>query len=242
MIELKLIADKLNLKNNYRIVFWGDSLTSTEWVHPNWREIIEYVLKEELQQLMGDWKVPSWGIRCFNLGFDGATTDDFINKIGEVTELNPDLVIYLGGGNDVTFNFSAEKHIENTQKMIDLIKTFGSELIFCSNLPSLILERDRFYPTDYYPEILKLFPNQGINFIDMYKQYQKFELSKLFTFISNGNPEAEIKKGEIDSYHPNSLGNAYIAKVILEQGFSINFDPEKYMLDIRSDVMYPEYK
>jgi len=203
---------------------------------------MEYVLKEELQKQIDDWKIPAWGVRCYNCGFDGATTDDFINKIDEVTDLKPNLVIYLGGGNDVTFNFPVEKHIQNTKKMIDLIKISGAELIFCSNLSSLTTEYDRLYPTDYYPEIVKLFPIQGVTFIDMYQQYQKFDLTKLFTFISNGNPEAGILKGEIDPYHPNSSGNAYIAKVILEQGFGINFDPEKYLLDIRSGVMYPEYK
>lgn len=42
------IKNALKTNGKYWIAFVGDSITSTEWVHPNWREIVEYVLKEEM--------------------------------------------------------------------------------------------------------------------------------------------------------------------------------------------------
>ncbi|KKS30698.1 MAG: hypothetical protein UU92_C0021G0013 [candidate division WWE3 bacterium GW2011_GWA1_42_12] len=44
---LEKVTKSLKENGSYRILFLGDSITSAEWVHPNWREIVEYVLKEE---------------------------------------------------------------------------------------------------------------------------------------------------------------------------------------------------
>jgi hypothetical protein len=59
-LSINQIKDYLNKNDKFRIVFVGDSITSTEWVHPNWREIIEYVIKEELEKIISDWRIPSW--------------------------------------------------------------------------------------------------------------------------------------------------------------------------------------
>lgn len=93
------IKDKLKMQARFRIAFVGDSLISCEWVHPNWREIVEYVVKRELEETMENWKMPSWGIRCFNFGFDGATTKDILEKSDEILEVKPNLIISLMGGN-----------------------------------------------------------------------------------------------------------------------------------------------
>ena len=77
---LKLIKSHLNKDKTFRIVFMGDSITSTEWVHPNWREIIEYVLKMELEKQMKDWKIPSWGIRCIMLALMDQPPEIFWKK------------------------------------------------------------------------------------------------------------------------------------------------------------------
>ena len=74
------IKNKLEKEGKFWIAFVGDSITSTEWVHPNWREIVEYVLKEELQKVFTDYRIPFLGIRCFNHGYDGATTKDILEK------------------------------------------------------------------------------------------------------------------------------------------------------------------
>ena len=47
MVTLQEISDSIKSNGKYWIAFTGDSITSCEWVHPNWREIVEYVLQEK---------------------------------------------------------------------------------------------------------------------------------------------------------------------------------------------------
>jgi len=65
-------------------------------------------------------------------------------------------------------------------------------------------------------------------------------MKKIFTFISEENIEEGIKEGEVDLQHPNQLGNAYIAMVILKEVFGIKFDPEKYWKNNQKVVKFPE--
>ena len=112
MITLSKLTKTLQEKGRFWIVFTGDSITSCEWVHPNWREIVEYVLKEEAtEELKEDWRVPSWGIRTFNFAYDGATTKDILNKVDDINLVKPDLIISLMGGNDPAFNLSVPETV-----------------------------------------------------------------------------------------------------------------------------------
>ena len=77
--------------------------------------------------------------------------------------------------------------------------------------------------------------------IDMFSIYQKFSTEKFFTFISEENSVEGIKAGEVDLQHPNQLGNAYIAKVILKEVFNIDFDPELYIKTTLSGEKFPKY-
>jgi hypothetical protein len=49
------------------------------------------------------------------------------------------------------------------------------------------------------------------------------------------------KAGDIDQVHPNRLGNAYIAKFVLEELFSINFNPELYLETLLQEEKFPRY-
>ena len=243
MIRIYHIEQALRENGSYPIVFLGDSLTSAEWVHPNWREIVEYVLKDQLQTLMApDWKTASWGVRCYNEGYDGATTTDLLGKLmTDVLPLHPALVIFFAGGNDLLFNVSVAEHLGNLEQLVDKIVTTNSELILCTSLP-----RGRKDYVDDYEKYANAVANrfatgQRVCFIDIYKKYQEFNLSELFTFVSEGNAEANIKPDEIDSLHPNILGNVYIAKLILGEGFGTDFNPEKYLHELLAGVMYPSY-
>jgi len=100
---MKNIKRKLDNNGKFWITFAGDSITSCEWVHPNWREIVEYVLKNELSKAMIDWKKPSWGIRCFNWGLDGSISTDIVERLGQITDSKPDMMIVMIGANDPPF-------------------------------------------------------------------------------------------------------------------------------------------
>lgn len=243
MVQLNLVALKKMLESGqrFRMVFFGDSITSTEWVHPNWREIFEYVVKEELTKLMGDWKAPSWGIRGINSGLDGSTSQDWLERLAEdVFSYQPQLVILMGTDNDHIFGITPQQQKENLEQILKKIITVVPYVVFVNDIASVNEDKNTKYE-QYLQQTSRLFPMRNVQFIDMHCQYRQFPLQKFFTFVSEGNPEAGIKPGEIDFCHPNQLGNAYIAKVLLKEIFDIAFDPERYMQDTLAGKMYPRY-
>ncbi len=226
------IKEILKKNGKYWIAFVGDSITSTEWVHPNWREIVEYVLKDKLE---GDW-----GIKFFNFGYDGATTKDILEKIDQINLINPNMVIGLMGGNDPTFGIKTDETKDNLENIFDKIDT-NTEIIWCNSTSA---GKGSIKNTEYEPYANVLYglkDRKNLQKIDMFNIYKNFPTEKFFTFISEENPEEGIKAGEIDFQHPNQLGNAYIAKVILDKVWNIKFDPEKYIKTTLKGEKYPLY-
>jgi len=238
---LDVIKKHIESGKIYKIVFFGSSITSTEWVHPNWREIIEYVVKKKISKMEGDWKRPSWGIRCINSGLDGSTSDDWIEKVDEyVLSYKPDLVISLFGSNDQTFNFSIAKHKKNLEILFEKISQSVKNYYFCTTTPYNNQVKNEGFEPYLQAEKSIEFPD-NVKFVNLFDQYKKFDLDKLFTFVSDGNEVVGINPGEFDYLHPNQLGNAYIAKVLFKEIFGIEFDPERYMKDTLDGKMYPGY-
>lgn len=237
----ELIASKLKNGDGFKIVFLGDSITSAEWVHPNYREIIEYVLKQELEKDLGDWKLPSWGIRCINSGFDGSTSRDWLNKLQtEVLNYNPDMVIVMGTINDMDMGISSDESNQNIKKILETLKAKVKNVIYSTDIAPNNESYRRKYE-EYVGNAWGSFNVENALFINLYEEYKKFDLSKLFTFISEGNSAVGINPGDVDYIHPNQLGNAYIAKVLLDKVFGIQFDPEKYIRGNNSGEMFPAY-
>lgn len=237
---LEEIRKKILENNIYRIIFIGDSLTSTEWVHPNWREIIEYVLKEALQKKIGNWKLPSWNIRCINSALDGSTTKDYLNRLDDYVFVHkPSMVINMIGAND-PYSLTTDETFNNQKKILDSMRNVGIMTIL-STSPSSYNEK---YNNVYLPfkKSIEEAGKEADEFVDLFSEFKDFPLKKLYTFISReDNPQDGVKKGDIDYVHPNQLGNAYIAEVFLEKVFEISFDPEKYMKETAEGVMYPGY-
>lgn len=239
MVTLREISGHIKSKGKYWIAFTGDSITSCEWVHPNWREIVEYVLKEELTKfLQGDWKTSEWGIKTFNYGYDGATTKDILEKVDDIKIINPDLVIGLMGGNDPVLGISASESAENIKNIVDKLET---TVYWCNSTPAGKGSKKNPEYKPYADAFMVIPDSESFKKVDMFNIYQNFPTENFFTFISEENPVEKIKAGEIDLQHPNPLGNAYIAKVILKEVFGIDFDPEKYWKDILAIEKYPKY-
>lgn len=238
MITLLDISSKIKTRGKYWIAFTGDSITSCEWVHPNWREMVEYVLKEELTRIQGDWKNSSWGVRTFNFAYDGATTADILGKVDLIKKVEPDLVISLMGGNDPAFKLTVSQHVENTQKIIEKLAT---NIVWCTSTPASPGSAKNKEYQPYAQATMQIPTRPYLKLVDVFNQYQKFPLERIFTFISEENAVEGLKAGDIDPQHPNQLGNAYIAKIILKEVFGIEFDPEKFMQTTLSGEKYPSY-
>lgn len=243
LISLEEINRFLQEDKKYWVVFTGDSITSCEWVHPNWRDIVIYVLHSELTEFLnGDWQTPEWGIRGFNFAFDGATTRDIVENIDDVLLVKPQLVIGLMGGNDPVLGVSVNKSVANISKISQLVTGSGAKLAWCNSTPAGKGSKKNPEYEPYAKAFMRI-PDAGSFFkIDMFHIYQKYPLERFFTFISEENPIEGIKAGEIDLQHPNQLGNAYIAKIILHQIFGITFDPEKYIRETLIGEKYPGYE
>jgi len=239
MVTLQQISEQIKSKGKFWISFVGDSITSCEWVHPNWREIVEYVLKEELTKFLdGDWKSSEWGIKTFNFGYDGATTKDILTKVEDIKVFNPDLVIVLMGGNDSVMGVSVPESIKNIKNISEKLNT---SVYWCSSTSAGKGYKKNMEYEPYSKAFLEISDSENFQKIDMFNSYQKFDTSKFFTFVSEENPVEGVRAGEIDLQHPNQLGNAYIAKVILKEIFGIDFDPEQYWHSSRAGKKYPTY-
>lgn len=243
MITVSEIKKSLQEHGQFWISFTGDSITSCEWVHPNWREIIEYVLKEELTKTLGgDWKTSEWGIRTFNFAYDGSTTTDILEKINNILFVKPNLVIGLMGGNDPTFKISVDESIQNIATIAKKVINSGAKLVWSNSTPAGKGSKKNSEYAPYAKALMTSFNNnEDIQVVDMFTKYQQFSLKRIFTFISQEIPQEDIKNGDPDLSHPNQLGNAYIARVMLKEVFDIEFDPEKYIITTARGIKYPKY-
>ncbi|CAN5224849.1 hypothetical protein BH09PAT2_BH09PAT2_00610 [soil metagenome] len=240
---LQNIKKFIQKENIYRIVCIGDSLTSAEWVHPNWRDIVEYVLKQDITANFfkenDGWKVPSWNIRMINSGLDGATTANYVLLLEEYVYLyKPQLAIIMLGCNDALF-LQPEATYDNLRSMIQDFKE-ANITVALANDPYIT---DEIYRNKYMPfhEKIQQLSGEADIFVDLWSETQQFPLKDMFTYISDGNDDVPMKPGDIDYLHPNPLGNAYIAKVFLKQIFGIDFDAEKYIQGVIEGVMFPNY-
>jgi len=235
---IKYIKGRLDKDLPVNITFLGDSITSTEWIHPNFREITEYVLKNELSK-SEKGELASWNIRTFNCGFDGSTTRDILERLENyVLPLQTNILFYEIGVNDGAYNVPIEEFNQNIHSILE--KLNGIDNIYLLTPPYSLSEsiNKRYEP--YKEKVENLSRELGIELIDLNKYFKQLDLSKIYTFKSEGNVVEGISEGQIDPEHPNILGNAYIAKYILEK-FDIEFDPEKYSRELGKGLKYPVY-
>lgn len=234
MIQLSDINKCLKETGKYWLVFTGDSITSCEWVHPNWRDIVIYVLQEEMKKyLKGDWKTAEWGIKGFNFAYDGSTTKDILEKIENILLVKPQMVIGLMGENDSALGISVNESVENINKIAESVISSGSKLVWCNSISAGKDSRKNAEYESYAKALMQIPDKKGLIKVDMFNLYQKFPAERFFTFI--------YKNDEPDLEHPNQLGNAYIAKIILEKVLGINFDPEKYIQETFKGKKNPSY-
>lgn len=219
----------------YTIGFVGDSISSCEWIHPNWTEILEYVLKRECENAMGDWQAPSRNIRAINLARDGSTTQDWVDNMGK-RKLGEwcDLVFVMGSCNDRLFGIPQSQTIKNLQYLIKNLQEQGKTVVYCTT----VLGLDKKRIAEFMPYIQVIRQNVVADeFVDMWWAMEALEQMELNTMFTLLNPN-----GAIDPEHPNKLWNAFIAKIILKQVFNIQFDYEKYIEDSQMmNCKYPGY-
>lgn len=230
----------------YTIMFFGDSTVSTEWIHPNWRDIVEYVVKDKLERDLEDWKSPHFNLRFVNSGIDGGDTRDFLKRINfELTQFNPNLVIFIGCDNDEPLDIAMEESIRNINEVRAILSENVDDFSYGIQIKSNYEYHNKWIEefASKYLEDQEIYPNE-INF-NLYQEFGKLDPKDLFTFrLLEGEAETMgIKDLEIkfDPYHPNKKGQAEIARIILDKVFGIKFDPQKFLANLNDEIKCPEY-
>ncbi|MDY0097396.1 MAG: SGNH/GDSL hydrolase family protein [Candidatus Dojkabacteria bacterium] len=236
----KKILNTLKSGKEYKIVFIGDSLTSAEWVHPNWRDVFEYILKFSFEEFKeDDWWVPEWNLKFYNYALDGASSRDFLQQVSIAQkEIEPNLYIIMGTSNDIELGITVEEQIGNINSIFELLS--NKDVIYTPDLYSNDQVSNERYE-QYIEAILSLDIPSNINVFNGYEIYKDYPIEQFYTLDLDLNIDntSEVKK---DTIHPNSLGNIYIAKMFLEEIFGIKVKPELYLKDIRSDIVkYPRW-
>lgn len=231
----KTILKRLKSKRLYRIAFIGDSISSGEWVFPNYRATFEYILKNSFTEFSGDdWWIPSWNIKFYNYAEDGGTTRDFLSAVKlAYKEVKPDLYIVMGTSNDVELGISKEEHFKNLIALQMYILNRTGLLLFS---PDIYSHDDKLNKTylEYFEPVLKALRKDRTIVVNGYSISSTYPLNKILTLELDPierKPDLPIN----DPIHPNALGNIYIAKMLLEHAFGIEVNPEKFLTNIRSD-------
>lgn len=83
------------MKQNLNVIMLGDSLTAKA----NWKEL-----------LVQD--------NILNLGVDGDTTKDILNRLNVVIEIKPKIVFLMAGINDMTYSIGVEEIFTTYQQIL----------------------------------------------------------------------------------------------------------------------------
>ena len=193
----------------------GDSTTSQDWTHPNWYDWLRFTFTQG-----GDWEKDSSNRKIFNNGRDGGSIDYFLKNFDrEVKEFKPDAVIVSLGFN----HFEDKNAKQKAEKLFRKIKAIKAEIIAWSPYESLNPKYSKTLAeiSGFYRDLTKKY--RGV-FIDIYSEFKKYDLSKIFTFEAWENPDWDMKAGEPDFIHCNEVGNQIIVEKIAKKAFGTELE------------------
>ncbi len=158
--------------------------------------------------------------KIFNNAHDGAPIDYFLKNFNrDVKKFKPDVVIVSFGWND----FRDLKMSFKIEALLNKIEKIEAEVIFWPPYGSLNKKIDQaLAKTSRMCQ--RLVKKQGGVFIDMYKEFKKYDLSKIFTFKAWENTDWIMKAGQPDFIHCNEIGNQIIAEKIAREAFGIGLE------------------
>lgn len=240
-IKKQIEQDKLFL-----IAYYGASTTSSEYLFPNWGEIIRYVLKDYLEEKIGKYKIAYWNIQTMNMGLNGALSGDLLERFDDfVLSKNPNMIFLDASKNDAYHDIDKKITEKNNKELIKKALDRDIKIVFTTRIPSL--RKDLNDKIITYVEIDRkcaeyFSNNRNFIFVDLFKLYPEDLIEKSHSLIGEENESIGMKKGEIDPIHYNRFGNAIVARILLKEVFGINFDEGKFLKDLADPIKkYPEY-
>jgi lysophospholipase L1-like esterase len=198
------------LKDNDRIVFFGDSITQLGLQHNGYITIIKDSLAKSN---------PS--VEIIGAGISGNKVTDLQARIDrDVISKQPTIVFIYIGINDVWHSITPglhgtpkDKYEAGLKEIIDKIKSIGARVILCT--PSVIGEKKNGTNQidgmlDEYAEISrKVASETGIQLCDLHKAF--------IDYLVANNPEDKGKDIlTVDGVHLNDSGNRFVANEMLK--------------------------
>lgn len=145
-------------------------------------------------------------------GINGQTTPQMLLRFRQdVVELEPDVVVILGGANDIAGNTGPSTHkmiMDNLVSMVELARANGIAVVLCSVLPS-----NHFY---WIPEMK---PADSI--IELNRQIKAYAEANRIPFVDYYSTLVDDQKGlnpayAIDTAHPSLEGYKLIEPLVLD--------------------------
>ena len=165
-----------------RAVFFGDSIT-------DYCDLGEYYP----------------GLNAVNLGVAGNTTEDMLDRLGAVYDLEPDIVVILGGVNDLLLDIPEDVVISHLRAIIRGIQ---------ENVPDAKILLLSVYPVSEGDTLLF---NRRIKTFNGRLEGACFELGCTYAdvFSALSTEDGRLKDGySYDGLHPNEAGYAAACPVV----------------------------
>ncbi len=170
------------------IIAFGDSLTAGFGAEPG------HSYPDYLQKDLDDTGL-AWHV--VNQGVSGDTTTDGVNRLGEVLDASPRVVIVEFGGNDGLRGLPIETTRANLQQIVSTLRNAGVKVV----LAGMTL------PPNYGPDYIHSFEKI---YVDLAAQYKLTRIRFLLEGVAT-------KPGlmQRDGLHPTAEGNAIVAQTVL---------------------------
>lgn len=214
---------KFNSQIPFRTVCIGDSTTAQDWCHPNWIDWLNFTFRET-----DNWQ-EDWRRKFINCGRDGTTVNHYIRHFKtEIAVFQPHLVIMSIGINALIPKLNRDIYRKDLDRLIKKVLRVCRDIVvwapyaLCNDLYS----KDLRIISSINNDLCKKY---NLLFINMYKEFLKYDLKRLFTYkMPGGNKVWRIKDNDIDFLHCNEIGNQIIASVIAKNVFHSGLSDWRY--------------
>jgi lysophospholipase L1-like esterase len=195
---------------NKKIIFFGDSITdANRLLNPKYPNGFGFV-----SMINDDYAINHSyaNITILNKGISGNKTSDLLNRIDDILNESPDVVIILIGINDIWHPYGEGKKadlyefISNLKKIVN---TFKEKKIRTILMTPFLFPVDEYLKdmififNELYYEMTKYITSERIEYIDLYKPLKEYALIK-------GNHTVTL-----DGVHPTILGHGIIAQQVI---------------------------
>jgi len=185
-----------------------------EWCHPNWFDWLDFSLRQGNDE--------GWKTKLINSGKDGGTIPFFLTNFEFlIGRFKPEMVILSLGFNHLELEGDVGGML---RELILKIKELGSKVVLWSTYKTI--KEDLNPKLEQIRDIYKKVAGElGVQFVDMYEEFGRYYLSKIFDYkYLWDNKEWGLKPGDVDFLHCNLIGNQIIAERLGKDVFGIELE------------------